>query len=440
MFVAKGFISHAQYLSNVNGVVAPIGELSTQALTYAREKGYYRSATDNDLSLTTFITKDDTTTVQLVTQTVDHVVGIAKFIYTRSIAAAEEIFADELLIDLIAQFSATAENFACGEITDNGSIWMPEWISWKAKNLTGIDVDNNFRIWFSDEAFRLQYDSFEIYPVAPTDTLNDFFKTPAEVQTMIDAVTPSENSIRIQTAKEGHPESVLRSETFDYVSPLNPNYKIPVTFTTLIHGEAGNNIDSVTDAIVEFILANSTHTREEWLVLFPDLFRRTEFILLPLWDQFAIPNRIAMEAGIYSPITNLKRALALIKQYVVDYPEAHINDYTELMGTPYKSLSILTIGSPDNRDDLFQITDVFPDYLQAFSTSLDFNRMSNKTKNWVTMLASMLIVAETMESFTGIPPGMTKMTRDDVLYVVKRYENINYLIAAKTNFPDEVVE
>jgi hypothetical protein len=438
MYVLKGFISNAKFVSNEIGVVAPIGEISTQSLTYAREKGLYKSTLSSNIGLTTFISAQNEVPQTVTVDATDHIVTIAKFIYDRSIAVNGEIFADELLADLIVNYAAQAENFECGAIVNNGTIWMPEWVSWKNKSVPGMDLYNNLKVWFADESFRSQYDEYEIVVVPPVDNLDNFFQTAAQVRTMITALTPSENMIRVQAAKDGYPESIIRSETYNYIDPYNVTNKIPVTWTLLIYGAAGDNVDAVNDTLMDFIISNSTHTREEWILLMPDLFRRTEFILFPIWNQYAIPNR-QIEAGIYSPITNLKRAITLIKQVVLNYPGTHIDDHVSIMGTPYKSLHMLTIGSVDNRNDIFELIDIFPDYIQEFSTSIDFNRMSQSTQAWVNLLAQMIITAETMGRFSSVPLGMTKVMRNDVLYLVKRYGNINYLMVAKGNFPEESV-
>ena len=43
----------------------------------------------------------------------------------------------------------------------------------------------------------------------------------------------------------------------------------------------------------------------------------------------------------------------------------------------------------------------------------------------------MIVVAETMNEFSTVPVGMMKMKRGSMLYVVKTYRNIQYLVAAK---------
>jgi hypothetical protein len=201
----------------------------------------------------------------------------------------------------------------------------------------------------------------------------------------------------------------------------------------LIYGEAGNNPDSISDALVAYVLANSTHTKPQWTPLIPEIFRRTEFMIVPLWDQYAVANMI-VQAGIYSPVANLKRAVALIKSVIndtVNYPLAHIDDHVQLMAHPYKSLQVLSVGNPTNRDSMVEITDVYPDVLSVSTSSLDFNRMQPETKAFLTAFADLLVAAEEMTIYSSVPAGMAKSIRQGKLYLVKRVDNIDYLVLAK---------
>lgn len=437
MYVLKAFAVHSQLANNTIGVVAPIGELSTLSLTYARDKGQYRSNDAPNVTLVTFTSAQDDTPIAVSPDMTTHVMLVVKamfdFVFAR---AGQAVFADELLNTLTPAFDTVAQDFQCGAITAGDTISAPEWLSWTNNSIAGLG-GNTLKVWFSDAAFAQQYDDFEIIVIPPTPSLNDFFKTPTEVALALAAQTPSATMERVQAAKGGYPETVVRAETFNYTDPFNPQHVIPATWHVLIYGAAGNNIDSVSDALVQNALDNSTHSRNEWLTLVPDLFRRTEFIMVPMWDQYAIPNRV-VEAGIYSPVANLKRAVALIKQVVgsvVNYPDTHINDHVSIMAHPFKSLQILSVGSADNRNNWFELSQVFPDILAVSSTGLDFNRMSAATKTWLTALAEMLVVAETMSRYSSIPSSYTKITRGGILYIVKRYGNVNYLLAAKTSLP-----
>lgn len=445
MLVIKGFMPHSRFADNTFGEVAAFGEISTLALTYAREKGIYKSNLSAEMELFTFTTANNAEHAVLTQEQVDHIAGILKFIYDSSLAVAGELYTDELYASLLLKFSDRAESFELGEmVEDNNGYWMPESVAWKARDVPGITGENYIKVWTCDDAFRRQYDGFEIVVIPPTDNLEEFFKVGDDVVKMLSARTARDVMYAVQEAKGGYPETTIRAESYDYHDPYESRLKAQAPFHVLIYGAAGDNIDNINDAIVEHLLTNSTRTREEWIKILPDLFRRTEFIIVPMWRNYAIAER-TLQAGIHSPTTNLKSVPALIKQVVSSYPSAHIDEHLNVTHHPFKSLALAVIGSVDNRDQLYELLDIFSDYIAVSTTSSDFGRMSLKTQNWAKLLHRMLIEAEKMGQYTSIPLEMSKLTRNGVLYLAARYENINYLVAAKMNFnapaaPAEVLQ
>lgn len=430
MYALKGFIVHAAMTSNAPGQVALIGELSTQSSTFSREKGYYTDAVAPGQTLVSMLSEDNGVAVQATSETVTHVMRITRFIYNKTLETGGPMFTDELLSSLITNYASVADKFACGEIITDGNYYMPEWVSWRSK-LPDLG-DNLIKIWFVDGSFANQYDEYDIVVVSPLENLDDFFRVGSQVEVLLKAVTLPIMGDRIQTAKLSQPETIVRIDAYEYVDPLNAAHKVLSNWGVLIYGAAGNNIDAIKDALVEYILDNSTHTRKEWTPVLPDIFKRTEFILIPIWDAYAIPNR-TVEAGIHSPIVTLSEVLARAKVLISEYPTPHINSHALVLGHPYKSLAIISCGGPENRDARYRLTDIFPDYIDVASTSVDFNRMDLATQTWALELMRMIIAAETVTQFSAVPIGMTKTTRGQLLYVVKSYQNVHYLVATKAS-------
>jgi len=52
------------------------------------------------------------------------------------------------------------------------------------------------------------------------------------------------------------------------------------------------------------------------------------------------------------------------------------------------------------------------------------------------MLAEMIYQAESVDKYTVLPFGMTRLVRDDILYIVKTVDNVQFLVVAKSNFGD----
>lgn len=430
MYIFKGFVTNKALINNAAGQTALFGELSTLSQTYAREKGLYNSSVSTSLSLVSFTNVVNGEVASVSQELVDHIITISKAVYDYAANEGGEIFADELKSHLL-NTNAAGSAYNCGQIINNGALWVPEWISWTATNV-GDEATTDIKIWLSDSAFQNQYDGYEIVVVPPTDTLNTFFGTAVQVTAMLSAYTDSQKMSRIQAAQGGYPYTIIRSETFEWVNPLNNADKKKATWTTLIYGRAGDHLDAVKDAIIAHTLANSTHVESEWKTLIPDLFRRTEFIMIPLWDQYAIPER-TVQAGIYSPQANLKRVTALVKTIASSYSPTHVDDYLSLMSHPYKSLQIATIGGPDNRDSKYELIDEFPDIVCVGTGSNDFARMSQNTKTWLMSFANLLLAAETMTEYSARPTGINRVKRGDLVYASISYNNIHYLVLAKSN-------
>lgn len=433
MFALKGFVTSSFFTRNELGQVSPIGEISTHCLTYAKEKGIYASSDFNGYDLYTFISALNTVPTPLTNNQAHHVLEIPSYVYNKIINLQSEVFADELLVELGNEFEGIANNFELGAIVSNGTYWCPEWISWHSLDPL-FDTENSIKVWLSDPSFKIQYDEFEIVVIPPFANIDDFFKTGIEVERKIKLITPVTITNMIQEAKGTIPETIIRTEVFNYVDPMNSSHIVPTVWSVLIYGEAGNNIDSISDALTEYVLANSTHPREDWILILPDLFRRTEFIMLPLWEKYSIPNRV-LEAGIHTPIVNFKTSNALIKLVAKTYSSAHIDDNICSVVMPYKSMSLVAIGSLENRDGLYKLSDVVSDYISVSSTSIDFNRMSLETQTWALMIDRLIQVAEIMNKFSTMPTGTSKVIRDGILYATQRHDNIHFLVAAKNNFP-----
>jgi hypothetical protein len=433
MYVLKGFVVNANYVDNTVGHVATMGELSPQGMTYSKEKGFYKNDTISpDITLISFTSATDAVAQPVDANVRDRVLAINKWIWDQTNKGVQ-IYADQLLNQILTQFQSTASNFQCGNIiADGNSHWIPEWVSWTDNALTQAGTQNLIKMWFVDASFQSQFDDFSITVVPPLDNLDDFFQTGAKVEQLIKARDYPTAISKLNDARNGFPESVLVAETFNYIDPNNPAHTVPTNWSLLIYGANGNNVDSIADALVAYILANSTHSRAEWVQILPDLFRRTEVILIPLRDQYAIPDR-ALKTGIYATISNLTRVNALFKQLVPSYPPAHIDSHLSLFANPYKNLQIACVGGTENRNNWYELGQIFPDLLAVSSTSTDFGRMSQDTQGFLLQLAVMLDATETMGPFTDIPHGMTRVTRDGVLYLVLNYQNVHYLVAAKMN-------
>lgn len=427
------FANVESWLSNNPAVNSAVGEITTYAKTFTREIGVYKNNSLPNYTFYNLRTVEDQSgtlaKVKLPGDIVTKMSLLVNWLYNKVISTAGEIYADVLLTEMM-EYAATIQvsNIEFGTIRQYDGFWMVDWLSFSSDDYTAT---NTHKVWFAIQALYDEYSFYEIVVVPPLTPLDQFFTTGANVQALIAAITIPERDNQIQLAKSGNPETIIRSDNYDYINPLNSSHKVSTNWPVLIYGPAGNNIDAIKDALIDYILSNSTHTREEWTTIFPDIFKRTEFIIVPNWNKYSVENLTLQAGGIYSPTMNYNTALTLFKEVANQYLESHVDEHLCLMGNPYRSLLLSVVGSTDNRDQLFEIDEVFPDFINVSSQSVEFARMSQTTQDWALILQNLIVLAETMTASTTVPSGYMRVTRDGRMFAVKTYNNIQYLVATK---------
>lgn len=436
MFNLKGFMAIGAFADNAVGVVAPLGELSTNSLTYAKEKGYYTQADAKSVSLVSFLSVDDKgTKVTTPTDLASNVLKVGQWMYDQCVKGGITDDTEAFMRALVNEFSASMGDATCGSMVTDGKYWLPEWLSYTAKPTSSSGTAATVKVWFADDAFQRQFADYEIVviPPLPVAKLDELFNGAYKVSGLLARKKQSEVMFEIQEARGKYPETYLRTEEYDWIDPTDEDTTIEHGWTVLIYGIGGNNIDNIKDAITKYILANSKHGRDDWAKIIPDLFRSTEFILTPLWNNYAVPNQ-TLEPGIYSPVVKPAEALALAKKTAVGYPEAHVEANYNTFSVMYNSLGIVAVGGPENRDKIYEFRKKFKDYITVSTTHIDFNRISENTQDFVNLLTKMLLIAETMTPYTDVPVGFTRLTRGGVMFVVANYNDVQYLVVAKAYF------
>ena len=429
MRILKGFMLIQTLLSNAPGVVSPIGELSTWSSTYTKEKGEYVNAAEPNFRLVT--AKNVTTPIGeslLDVETAYHTIAFIKSLYTYCSTRSRPYDVDDMRLTVQNEYPDLVTGVACGPLVDGGTLSLPEWISWNYSGSGGASI----KIWLADQAFQAQFDEYEIVVIPPLTDIDVLFGTYTNIKIALEYRTTEMMFNQIQDAKAGHPETYLRSLRIDYVPPNVNQAALRADWSVLIYGQAGDNVDAISEAIVNYILSHSTHPRSQWETILPSLFRKLEFVVMPRWDKYAIEDR-AIQSGIYSSMNSPKEVSIYLKNKIDFYSDAHIEDNTTVLPYPYKGLSLCIVNGVSNAESNRTIATLFPDYIPVLTSSLDFNRMADDTQEWSKMIEALLLVAETATTTSSVANGMRKTTRDGKLYISKVFNNINYLVYAKSN-------
>jgi hypothetical protein len=436
MYSTKSFCNVFAFASNEPGVVTPIGELTTYAETFTKELGVYHHSSLDGYDLLNFSSATDGVKKAVSQTIVDQAVGLVDLVVRATLGTSGELYYDEMLLQVKTKAETLNANAVdMGPMVNVGAWWVPEWISWS--DATAGAADNTNKVWLGLEAFKNQYTDYEIVVVPPLDNLDQFFNPGSIVESLISAITPTQMMDRAETAKNGFPATVTRTDPYQYLDPVNTARKLDVYWTVVIYGPAGNDPDIIRDALVNYILANSTHSRAEWATIFPDIFKRTEFIFAPFWDSYAAEQRV-FDYGIYSPIADNAKCVDWLTTYADGYTADQIKSVSQVMGFPYRSLLMGVVGNIENRDGKMRITDYYPDFINVGSDSTDFGRMSIPTQQWAQVMMSLITTAEGLTPATDMPKGMYRVTRGALTYVGLTYNRVLLLILAKSNVPATV--
>lgn len=430
MYVLKGFVQIQDFISNVPTVVAPVGEMSTWSLTYSRSPGDYVHSAVPGYRLISMLSKDSRTGAVAVPPTLVYdVLTVVRSLVIYAQGHFLPYTLDDFRATITATYKSSIDRFLMGPLVTVGDIALPEYVEWASVSVPDAKV----RIWLVDDAFARQYDEYEIAVIPPVSVLDDLFGNPAKVYQALAEWPIDALMVRVQDAKHAYPETFTRVMSHPYVFTDVDTPPLTVHWPVLIYGREGDYIDAIKEAINQYVLEHSAHSHDEWAVRSPELFKRTEFMILPRWDRYSIPD-LAVETGLYSSLVDPMETVAFAQRELTFYPSAWIPTHLTLTPHPYKGLSLCIVDGPDNLPGKAAFRTLFPDYLAIATTSLDFNRMQLETREWLLKLNEMLIFCETLNDYTVIPEYYRKVRRANKLYLAYLHQGVNYLVAAKSNY------
>lgn len=430
MSILKGFAEITRLIDNNPSKVAKVGELSADSKTFVKDYLTYTNVDHPGLLFLAMQSLNDSLVpaTPSVTQT-KAMLDVIAFTYARATANElgpdKDSFSHRFAITFLNEFKLLAS----GPHILSESKWYPTSVTFCPIGREGEDV---WTVWFADQSFNHEFDVSVLHIIPPVDNLDLFFNTPFNVQTLLDTRTPVMTMDRIDTIRGTAPYTVLRMDPFDWIDPNSGINKIQTHWTVIIYGRAGDNLDSVKDAIVKHILANTNRTVEEWANIFPDIFRSTEFIITPNYHLQGVPDQ-NFERGMYSAVSNYKDSLKLVERLSkgVGYTPGHIDQTLTNIPTLYRSVAVNLIPGPENRVGYKNFRDLYGDYVNVPTSHIDYMKMRVKTRFFVQLLTDMLEHAEQMTPSTLVPTGYDRIERDGVWYLGKSTLDALYLVVTK---------
>ena len=430
MYYLQGFMQILPFVDNTLDRTAPVGELSDHARTYAKDKGLYTDLTAApNVELTSFYSANEADTVAVYPDVATNALKIGQFIYNRARTGATTSDAEALRQNILAEFQGTVKTITLGEMVAHDTMYAPSWIAYED---VSHESHNNIRIWFSDTAFRSQYSHYQIEVIAPITDVDDFFLDPLDVKALLEKYDVTAQIERTNDVRGEYPYTYLKIRDYKFQNKLNKATKYKTEWFAIVWGEAGNNQDAIKTAIQDYVLAHSKHTKEEWAEIMPELFLNTEYVIVPFWHKYAIPNK-TLQAGIYAPTICPSADIDTVRKAVkgTGFDDTWIQANTEYAHNIYKSLAYASVGNSQNQNNIFRLSELYTDYIVVTNDSGDFNRMSVKTQTFYQQFSDMLKIAETMTDTSSVTRAYPRLIRDGVVYVSTNIENINFLVVTK---------
>jgi hypothetical protein len=441
MYKLKAFCQIAALIDNTVDKIAPIGELSDRAHTYGRSKELLNSAAAPGYTLVAFSSKREGVDEQVNGVLGQALLGVCKWAYEACLAGKFNSSSESFRVAFLQQYSTKYSVWTIGAMVQvTVGRWMPSVIEIR-------DIANDqlqYKLWFSSDVFEQQYDEYHIEVVGPVEDLDAFFLGRQAVIQALAAETHELKMEKVQAIREKYPESFISGPMFEWFDPVDPTDKtrrIATYWTPMVYGIAGNNIDAIKEALRAYILANSTHTKDQWAAIFPEIFTSTEFIFVPMWNKYSIPNR-ELESGLYSSVANFNYGKAELIRLVrgEGYTDEYISGNSEIFGASHKAIAVAVTGSPHNRDGVISFVQRYYDYINVDATSLDFMRMNPETRRMVLALAEMLAVAESMTPDSALPVKFSRLIRDGVLYVAYTLDRFQLIVTSRYSAIDGTLE
>lgn len=431
MYFLKGFITYPSLYDNSPDTVASYGEISSNSLTFSKDKQVLTDPIAPQSGIIVFhsVVQENTVQPNVIYKVTS--LRIAQWIYERALDGTLTEDRDQLTSMVLAEFAGIIDTFECGLIGEMGLNYYPEWIQFSLLEPT---EENEITLWLSDQSFQAQYDQYALEIVHPIVPYDDFFKLPAEVRSDLISYDLVEKLNEVQTLRADYPYTFQHAYKYDYVNPNDPTDRTPAYWIVIGYGAAGNNLDLINEQITNEILAGSNRPKEDWEQILPELFRRNEFIFTPFWTNYAVPA-LNYREGLYSPIIDPNTQLNQIKALVKGpgYTEDYIQNNYQVSATLQRSLAFAVVGNSQNRDGIIKFSQKFPDYILVSNDVPDFNRIDPETQEWMLLFSDLLKAAESMNRYTSIPPGLSRIIRDGVIYTSRFYKGVNYLVATKVS-------
>lgn len=441
MYDIKGFLVIPGLVDNRDGITAKFGELSEVSETFSRDRRQFNNASiAPNIALKTFryVNNVGETINPSSDAVMRRLLILGQWLYGQYDAAQ---IPTELQAAMFADSIRQEHNFTevtLGTITQGVTTnkRLPTFVRVK---FIEANVEYTAKIWISDEAFRKEYEHYQIFVIPPTPSITDLRLDSIGLNAVLATSNIANHLVNnLSSITTKYPQSAILKFDLPWHDLSNPDVTISTTWTVVTYGLSGTDVDHVKEAIRNYISDNSSES--QWNVIYPTLYSENEFVVVPLWDIVAAP-----EAGanpiLFSPTPTPSKITQVANSRLPSgYAQqsgslaTFINTNLRVLPSSYRELGLLCVGSPNNTGNVADIKKIYPDYTGLPSTSADFSRMAANTRAFITKLHYALEVAYTADQSTMLPAEFTRAIRSGRLYVGFSLDGYQFLVQARASY------
>lgn len=426
----------------VNGSTSPIGELTNSTMTYSKEPDIY-FAPESPVDLHVFRGVSETSMYEKVPANfATPVLAMCKWLFEQAKQNKTTNSSQSCLQLLKATYTTGWVWKDVGTMVTNNAIWLPSSISF---TLEVAGVIKEFKIWFANEYFRVEFPYREIYvihpiPIDDIDFLAD--KNYKQVAQRLADETTAMIEARVQKliGDNTNPYTARIVMSFDIYDRINVPHFNRGDWTIIYYGNPNDAEEETYETIKKCILDHSKHPETDWADIIPDLFNPLEFAVVPYWNEIGLENE-TVAGSTYTPIFTYKDGLVLPKRYGGLWGEPSVIESTQIVPHLYKSIHMAFVGKPKNHAGRDKIRDIYPDYQLIPSTDSQAGVMSKDTAKFIFDLEEMLAAGEIVTP-DGMPPkGIQRIIKDGKLYITRRSSKVKLTMISRYQFvKDKVIK
>lgn len=429
----KAFVTCDHYINNNPGVVEPLYELSTIGLTYSKEKQQYYSDEQPEYSLYVFKQIEQTGMTQSEVNTVLNVVKR----FTDFASANTQMDKNGLIMNYLQQFNlmypaTQVSDLRVTTLLTSGNLVGPDFMSFVVRGIT-------CSIWLNDLSFRGFYTDYEIDIVFPFDDFDLKIQNGAAVIEALNAFTLVEFNNRIEQAKGSFPTTHSKILNIPYRLP-NSTVTRDCHFAFNQYGGQGNYDYILKLELYQYLLELGL-TSEYIESIFPTILKINEFFITPRWDRMAIPSHVG-EYGVRSQITSAFAEVFDLTKFVKVYTDVdYLRNNSYNVPYDYNNLMLTISNGYYTEDAVKDFKARYSDMITVPTTHPDFARMSPRTMQFMALLESMLVIADsnnTVEMFTKMVDNenyvFNMINRQGVWYLSMFFSGHQYYLIPKYEY------